>query len=158
MRFSQLSLSFVLLLSIQIVSASTENTQDSFVGEWSDPKITTNVGGYCCVPTSVTIENKSLNSYAVTYKCPDLGENGYDPKCHVLFGNRTNGAMTISRADLSEDHHSEHSIASLILYFQALELGLNVYNKPHSSLIESEACEFTMTSRNGKDFLWILPH
>jgi len=84
---SSFFISLALILSFQLVSS-----QDDLLGIWSNPTTIYDSDSYCCVPTSITIDNiDDTSNLRATYQFPSIFQQGYSAKCGMLFNGNVGG-------------------------------------------------------------------
>jgi len=145
MKFSYFFLPLSLIFSVQLQSISTQN---SIIGTWSNPSISISESDYCCVPTSITIENSGLDRYTATYKYIGLldKEREYNEKCFSLFLHPNSGKLILYRKSGSDSYYSETtSFGSKTFNFNVTNsTSLNIYTV---ALDDNDSCNFSMNSK-----------
>jgi len=149
MRFSSFLLCFVLLLSLQIASA---DTQTSIIGNWTRPLNNTDVGPFCCIPTSILIQSNGTDRYLANFEFPGFLEKDFNVKCFSLFISLTGkGNMTLIKySSESNNSYVGAGLFGKVIYdFEVQSNPSPSLNVKLNSLDPDNQCDFTMESKDG---------
>jgi len=146
MRFSSFLLPSIFIFIIQFASVSPQ----SLLGNWSQPRLTSSNGSYCCVPSKISIQaNTSSNNLIATYFFSSASIQGSG--CQNLFKNETTGSMNLIKQGYPSDdiymaqHHVQNVSSDLSLNFRSIDYKiLRVYSAAFS---DTDYCDFTMNVR-----------
>lgn len=145
MRSSNLLLPLALILSIQIGLVYTDSS--SFIGTWTNPKIRNDDNSFCCIPTTLKIEDGGFGRLIATYNYT----GDYRSKCYTLFDNSKGGVISLSQTtNYPNQYYGKFPDTAITFYYEVSNTtGLNIISTS-TYLYHKEPCDFAMTSKNGK--------